>query len=211
MVRIRDARFGRHVRERPIPVVSIKHVGTDVGDVQIHVAVVVIIAARTAEPVAGIPYACTPGDIGEVLAVAVIAIQAIRQDVSFDGSWHSTSLNQVHVQIVIAVVIEQPAAGSHDLWEPHLATGTVVVAEVDADAPGHIRKDPLVLALAWLAGRGLLRRCNRLSDVLGSSPAHVSGVRLPERSSGLALRPNIQRSSNNDCTGDSGRYQYRSA
>ena len=127
------------IDEGAIPFVAVEYVGAEVGQIQIQVAVVVDVGRGTAHAVGGVGHACCGGDIGEG-AVPFVAVKLIGRSVFqchlFFG-WRR-AVDQINIQISIAVVVEECSAGTESLRDVFLTQRTVVVHKVDTCCCGDV-------------------------------------------------------------------------
>ena len=110
-----DASAFRDVREGAVGVVPIQPVGPVVGDQQVEVAVVVDVADGRAHAVAGV---AGPGFRRRVAedAVGILAVQPVA-----GGRRFGIRVYEIHVEIAVAVVVEDGEPGSHHFRQQELA------------------------------------------------------------------------------------------
>ena len=155
--RVVDAGCGGHVREAPVALVAPQLVVAVVHDVQVQVAIVVDVAGSHAHAVAGGRQPGGVGHVGEAQGLArpfagraVVAVQAIgqRQRVRRRNERvvhrlalaEHVALDQVGVEVAVAVVVEQRTAGSHHLRKQQVARHAVEVDEIDTGLRGRVHE-----------------------------------------------------------------------
>ena len=105
----------RHVGELAIPFVPVENVCSEVRDVDVRIAVRIIVSTGAAHRITGIPHSSRVGHIHErTRAIALVAIQAIARPVAA-WSMKTSTLHEVHVEKLVAIVVEQADASTHDL------------------------------------------------------------------------------------------------
>ena len=172
----RDHRI-RDIGERAVAIVAVQRVGAEVRDVQVQIAVVVVVTHGQAHAVAAVAEARFIGHVHEplghdavrpnlqIVAVQTIAtfgsLQSIRVDaIGVRQCAERERLHGIHIQVAIAVVIKQPAPGARNLREVILTGSAGGVNEVQAGDLGDINEPDLagIRRTAWIRGRGLLIR-----------------------------------------------------
>src|SRR5262249_9575861 len=99
-----------HVGESSVTVVVIENVLAKVGDEEIFVAVVVVVADADALSPAGVTYTCFCSDIGES-SIAIVAKKMRNRLAARRKSFQTRAINQKNVEpSVVVVVIEGDAA-----------------------------------------------------------------------------------------------------
>ncbi len=141
-----DAGAGGYVRERAVSVVVIQNVVAVIGDVEIDVPVVVVVAGRHAHAFIGVAYAGRFRDIGErqfARFFEIIPEQAVaRLPTRRNGHQRlalrsgGISLDQINVQVAVVIIVDQRRARSHHFGQKHFAGGAGELPEVD---PGLFR------------------------------------------------------------------------
>ena len=169
------AALGGHVGEGTASVVAQQVVGAEVEQVQIEVAVVVVVAGHDTHVVRGRPEACALRDVGESQEpravgadLEVVAVEAAGERQRMLGLEHRVlepisleqrALAEVDVEIAVAVVVEDRDAPAQHLGEVELAHHAVEMDEVEAGLLRHLAEDRLRIAGGRRrAGRG---RCTR--------------------------------------------------
>ena len=137
-----------YVRKRAVSIVVIKNVVAVIGDIEIDVAVVVVVAGRHAHAFIGVAHAGRFGDIGEGQFAASVEIIAEQAVAGFPARRHGhqrlalrssgIALDQINVHIAVVVVVDQRGARSHHFGKKHLARGAGILPEVDPGLFGDI-------------------------------------------------------------------------
>ena len=96
----------RGVRKPAIAPVAVKSVGPIIGDVQIRVSIVVVIRRYTTHPPTRVVRRCCRSHVGKA-PPACIAVEGIVQRRDMAGSLQSGSIDQIYIEIPIAVVIQK--------------------------------------------------------------------------------------------------------
>jgi hypothetical protein len=143
----------RHVGERLAPVVVEEHVRSDVGDVDVDPAVVVVVGGAAAHAVAGMRQA---GGRRHVLerAVAAIVEQPVARAPRHGLIDERAAVHEQRVLPAVVVVVEEQPAAAHDFVEVTRRTGAAHVREVQAGRHG----DVLELRRSRRRCRGALAR-----------------------------------------------------
>src|SRR5581483_5311906 len=100
-VRARDPRLGSHIRERAVAIVVVKHVAAVLGDVQVGIAIVIVVAPDAAQTVRRAWNPRLIGHIGE-RPVAIVAVQSI----AYADAAPVTVTPVYEVDILVAVAVE---------------------------------------------------------------------------------------------------------
>ena len=105
-----DAGFGRNVAEGSVPVVAKERIGSEVGDVDVPVAVVVVIAHGNPHAVGTVSLQPRLG--GHLLepAVGQVAIERVANRPGGAGVGRKASVDQQNIQPPVVVVVEQGAS-----------------------------------------------------------------------------------------------------
>ena len=127
------------VREAAVAGVAVERVRTDVRDVQIDPAVVVVVAGARAHAVVAMPDAGLRGHVVE-RAVAAVAEQTVPRLSRDRRIGQRTAVDQEDVDPAVVVVVEEQPAGPHGFDQVLLGAGAVDVTEVDAGLAGRIRE-----------------------------------------------------------------------
>ncbi len=142
--------LGGHVGERddavrPGALVAPHPVGAEVGDVEIGPAVVVVVAGCHSHAVTVGHQLAVAGDVRESQLscdLEIVAEEAIGKGLLQDLAWpEHASLNQVDVEVAVVVVVEERAAGAHDLAEVELPRHAVEMDEVETRGRGQVDED----------------------------------------------------------------------
>ena len=121
-----------------------------IADEQVEVPVVVDVPERRAHAVTGVAQAGFGGAIDET-SIALLRVEAIVQFGC--ASVPPTGLDEINVEVAVAVVIEQRQAGAHDLRHEEIPVEPGVVDEGQAALVGHVGEARLRLLRR--------RRCRR--------------------------------------------------
>ena len=117
------------VGEGPVPPAPQEHVGAVVGEVEIGVAVVVVVGGGHAHPVAPVARAGLATDLAEgavpEIAVELVGLRGL-------GAVEGVAVDGVDVEAAVAVVVEEGAPRPHGLDEVLAAGAAVGVVEGDA-------------------------------------------------------------------------------
>src|SRR5262249_31393937 len=137
--------------ERSIPIVAIQDVRTELRDVQIGIAVVVVIAHRHTHSIADVAQAGLfrnidklhlAGFLEHVAEEAISRFPASRRSgprVGHGLLWFEyRPLNKKDVEVAVAIVVEQGHAGAHDLGQVELAGRSREVVEIETGLPGNV-------------------------------------------------------------------------
>ncbi len=116
-----DVRFGGDIGERAVAVVAIEHVRSILHDVEVGVAVVVVVAHHAAQP---IPGARNPGFVGDIRerAVAIVVVQGIARRQA--AAVKVARADEIDVRPAIAVEIGHADTGAglvHDIGDALVA------------------------------------------------------------------------------------------
>ena len=174
---IADARGGGDITKRPISVVAQQHLSVKARQVEIDVPVRVVVSRRHAHAVVVEPRAarlrhvgeaeCSPGD--QLVAVEFVARGPATRGreephrVPF-GRREPAPLQEVDVEVAIAVEIEEGHARPHDLGQVELPRRTGLVIEAQAARYGNLLEERLrdTVSLRWrLPGGEACRDCPR--------------------------------------------------
>ena len=149
-----------YVAERPVPAVLEERVGAQVRDVQVHIAVGVVVTGRDAHPVAGVEAARRVRDIDEAQHAARHQVvpektvpRRLRATVGERGAGdrqirrQHAALHQVDVEVAVRVVVHESRSGPHVFAEIPFAGHPVEVLEVEADVRGHLEEGRIVSGL----------------------------------------------------------------
>ena len=101
---IGDPRSPAHVLEGAVAQVSVEHIGTHVGDVDVHVAIVVVVSEGAPHAVGRIPDSGLVGDV-EKGPVPPVSKQPVR----------ALAVDEIDVHPAVAIVVQNTAAGTHGL------------------------------------------------------------------------------------------------
>ena len=112
------ADFGvcRYICKSAVPVVLIELICTEVGDVKIQVAVVVIIADGGTSAVGGAPNARRFSHICKSV-ISVVSVEDIMRCLVLSVVCLQCAVDEVDIKVTVAVIIEKPAAGSEEFIE----------------------------------------------------------------------------------------------
>ena len=127
-----DAGFGRNVAEGAVPVVAIEPIGSEVGDVDVPVAVIVVVANGNPHAIGAVSLQPRPG--GHLLETAVgqVAIERVANRPGGAGVGRQASVDQQNIQPPVVVVVEQGASGAYRLHQVLLVGSASLVPEIDA-------------------------------------------------------------------------------
>ena len=130
LVAVGDACRGGHVGERAVTVVAVQHVGAEVVDVQILVAIVVVVPGGHSQPVSRMSHARLDRHIGES-ALAVIAVERIGgPDVGLRARQRCPT-EKIDVGVPVPVIVEQGQPARHGLEDIHSPRTAMRVPEGD--------------------------------------------------------------------------------
>ena len=132
----------------------VKHVASEVGDVKILEAVIIVVAHRDSHSVAHVPNSSLLRDVYE-LELPGFAQKIAKQAVGgLPTRWRGklgvtrvlsrikcSALNQVHIQVTVVVVVEQGHAGAHDFRHVELARRSGEMVELQPHFLGHLPKE----------------------------------------------------------------------
>lgn len=111
-----------HVREGAVAIVPIELILTEVGDVQVYIAVVIVITDCGTDPVCSTPDPYLVGNIGEGV-IAIVAVEDVMWCLVLPVFCLYRTVDEVDVEIAIAIVIEKPTTGSEEfIEESHTAS-----------------------------------------------------------------------------------------
>ena len=113
-----------------IAFVAQQNIGSDVGNVEIGAAVVVVVSRRHPHAVAAVAGAALGGDVVEA-AIAPVAIEPVAGTGALPG-FQPPPLHQVGVQVAVAVHVEEGGAPCHYLG--HQVAASVAGFEGEADS-----------------------------------------------------------------------------
>ena len=162
-----ESGLGRHIGKRPVPVVVIQHILSPIGDQQIEIAVIVVVADAPALCPA---WARQPGprcNVGKG-PVVVVVIQVAGRSFVFRESFYRRTVGQKNVGPAVVIVIENdgPVAGGFN--DEFLVSVAAVYVE---RAQSRLRGNVFEVDFARLDSRR--RRFGRLGG-LGCKPAGQS-------------------------------------
>ena len=107
----------RYICKSAVAVVLIELVCAEVGDVEIQVTVVVIIADGGTRTVGGTPNACCFCYICKGVISVVSVEDVMRCPVCVHCLSELRAVDEIDVEIAVAVIIEKPATGSEEFIE----------------------------------------------------------------------------------------------
>ena len=145
----RHAERGRRVDEAAAALVPVEHVGAQIRDVQVEVAVVVDVADRGAHAVARVVEPRIRGRVRETAARA-LPVEAIATRLAGDLA---ARVREVEIEQAVAIGVERRHAAAHDRRHRVRPRRAGRVDEVEAGLAGHVDEPH--------AARG--RRCRRRS------------------------------------------------
>ncbi len=153
---IADPRLSGNVGKPAIAQIMEKMIGPDGGDVNIYIAVVVIVADSAAQSVHFYREAGLPRHIGKRAVLIVV----IERGEGFAGlmSWPVHGIDQKNVLPPVIVVIEKAHAAAHRFREILFSEGSAVVFEVNASLGGDIGELDRAGGTRRLLGRVHCRR-----------------------------------------------------
>ena len=128
-----DAGALRDVREGAVGVVPIQPVGAVVGDQEVEVAVVVDVADGRAHAVAGVAGPGFPCRIAKD-AIRILAEQPVA------GAGLAIGVYEIHVEVPVAIVVEDSEPGSHHFRQQELAPDARGVVEQETELRGDINE-----------------------------------------------------------------------
>ena len=128
--------FGTSVN-RPLTGIAIQLIRTDVGDVQVDQAVVVVVAGAGAHAVVAVPDARRRGHVLEG-SIAAVPVQAVARAAGNGGIGNRAAVHQEDVEPAVIVEVEEEAARPQDLGKEPLFAGAVDVHEVQSDSASDI-------------------------------------------------------------------------
>ena len=134
---IADARRLRHVLEPATAVVAQEDVRPPVGDVEIHIAAVIVVAGRHPHPVAAVGRISRLRSHCETTRTVVQVEFVCRRVLAAD---QASPLHQVGIEIAVAVDIRQRHAAGHDFRRPIATFGTGHMPKVEAPGSGFFAK-----------------------------------------------------------------------
>ena len=178
----RDAGARGHVREASRRPRCAAARWRDVGHVQVHVAVAVVVAGGDAHAVAAVADAArsvTSSEARRPSAARCVAVQAVASSARSGAGLDVAALHAVDVQPAVAVVVEERQTAGRDLRHPVALGVEVDVAEVepggggDLDEPGG-------------AGRRAARRRRAGAGLAGAVAA--AGEQQREQAAGCEAR-----------------------
>ena len=126
-----QAGLGCDVGERSVAIVAVQHVGAIVVDIQIDVAVVVVVGGCYPDGKSGIAHAGLVGHISES-EVAVVAVESILRRYVDLGSLEWSAVREVDVDVTVPVVITKRQSRANIFDDVLLAACAVCVLECDA-------------------------------------------------------------------------------
>src|SRR6185437_14482269 len=134
--RIAYASLGGHIGECPVPIVAVKDVGAQAGDVNIGPAIIVIVARRAAVGPAG---GSDAGLVGHVRksTIVIVVVKGATRGLVLQGHVHCRRIGEINIQPAIAVVIQKQNAAAHGFGNV-LLFGRVGVAEANAGLFGNV-------------------------------------------------------------------------
>ena len=135
------ARFRGHVGERAISVVVVQHVVRKTRDVNVRIAVVVVIADGNPHAInAAVRYA---GGLRHIRkrSVGILAVERIPARLAIHRELVASALHQKNIQPPVLVVIEKRAPAAHRLDQILVRRCAVDVLPVDSEAFRHVRED----------------------------------------------------------------------
>ena len=148
---VADAGDRRHIVETSAAVVAEQDVGSPVGHIEIHIAVVVVVADRhphAIAPIRGVPR--IPGRLEATPTVVEIKLVSGRLGLPV---WES-ALHEVGIEVAVVVDVGKRHPAAHDLRGPEPTLGTGDVPERDPPAARFVREpDPVGPGFLGTAGR----------------------------------------------------------
>ena len=127
-----------HFGKRPIAVVAIKLVGTEVGHIQIQVTVIIIIAHRDTAAPGGISQMRLFGNVGES-PVTIVPQQVIMRRMGGLLKFAGRPIDQIDILITVVVVIDE---------------GSTFPVDIDQVLRDFIAADDLIRNPCWLGDIG---------------------------------------------------------
>ena len=133
------------VAEGAVAVVAVEPVGTEMGEVEIGVPVVVVVTHGHSHAVIG--GRLQAGFAGHLLQApaAPVAVEGVGPRLERRRIGGPAAVDQQHVQLAVKVVVQQGATRSHGLRQVLLSRGAVLVPKIDAHRPG-----PVSERLGWV-------------------------------------------------------------
>jgi len=134
--RIGHARFRGYVGKLAVAQVAEKMVRSDRSDVDVHSAVVVIVAHGTA---LAVDFQRESGLFGYIRERSVLVV-VIKRGIGFSGlmAWPIHGVDQQNVLPAVIVVVEETGPAAHGLRQILFSEGAGVVLEVDAGLGGNV-------------------------------------------------------------------------
>ncbi len=126
------------VAEGAVPVVAVKPVGTEMGEVEIGVPIVVVVAHGNSHAVVG--GEIQAGFTGHLLQTppARVAVERVGSRLERRRIGRPATVDQQHIQPAVAVIVQQRATRSHGLHQVLLGRGAALVPKIDAQRPGPV-------------------------------------------------------------------------
>ena len=135
-VRVSDTCGIADICERAVSVVPIEDVAPEVGNVKVHIAVVIVIGTRCAlSVVASVAHACGSGDVGKC-AVSVVPIEGAGCGCGCPVS----AVDEVDIQIAVCICIKERAASTEGFREVVCPRRAVDMRKTDTRFRGRIHE-----------------------------------------------------------------------
>ena len=166
--RVGDPRLRGDVLEAAFAVVAQQRIGVAVGDVEVDVAVAVVVAGRGAEAVA--PVFGTRALRCLEAACSIVDVEPIAV---FRARVQAAALHQVGVQVAVVVDVGQHGAAVDGLRQQVYAVMAGAMQEVDAPVCGLLLEPGLVCACGRIGGSGM--RATRQREGRRKQPQRAPG------------------------------------
>ena len=105
-----------HVCEGAIAIIPIELIFTEVGDVQIYIAIVIVITDSGTSAVGTTSYTCLVGDISEGV-ITVVSVEDVMRGLVLSTSCLNRAIDEVDVEIAISIIIEKSTTRSEKFVE----------------------------------------------------------------------------------------------
>ena len=104
------------VREGPITVILIELIFAEVSDVEIYIAIIIVITDSCTDTVSRTSDTCLVGNIGESI-IAIVSIENVTRCAVLFTTGLNCAIDEVDVEITVAIIIEKSTARSEEFVE----------------------------------------------------------------------------------------------
>src|SRR5258708_29062709 len=137
--KIANARLGSDVGESSIPVVPVQHRAIEISNVEVFVAIVVVVACCGAESPAAMVDSRFRRDVGE-RAVVIVAIELAGVTLARFHIFECGSVHQEDVHPAVIVVVEDRDAAAQRFHDVTLFRAPANEVEINSGREGYIGK-----------------------------------------------------------------------